>query len=236
MMNYNHVTLTDNQNAFAYAMYMMVSSNFKWACCDSRITEEWLHFQYMQQKSNSQERMADMCAAYADTYLMNRLPELIWDERVYVVLDRDCSGLKRIFLEGTDFSMNIRTSFQSQTRAVVTCEFECLGEMTEYVTVIQSHRAGDISFRELDESGKHSPVKKQEPVKAKPVAAPVKARQMEGRADRIRSMLGRALAEGILDAPEPVQRLVKPCPERLWDIENNVRQSPSSSIEHSKAS
>lgn len=124
--------------------------------------DEWFHSQYKLQCESSQHKMKDMCSAYVDRYLQGVIPENIWEERVYVNLDRNIEGLEKIILEGTNFTMTFKTKFQGQSRAVITCFFEQNGKTEQYVTVIRANNSGEISFCELGLKKKEECLKRQE--------------------------------------------------------------------------
>lgn len=204
MLNYSQVKLSDQQNAFAYAAYMMISSCFRGAFCDSRITEEWLHLQYRQEKTEVQDSMAELCAAYADEYLQEKLPGSIYEEKVCVILDRDLTGIRSIRFEGTDFLMSIRTSCQNRSRAVIRCTFEYKGKVTDFAARLHSLGDGMVIFQTLPEKegkGRHRE-QRLEREEAEKLQRRLKAQaEAELQNARIHRMLAQAVRDGLIVGP-----------------------------------
>ena len=78
------MNFTNNQTAFAYAIYMMVGSYFKKAACTSSILENNMRLQYVEQRLDNQYRMEDMCIRYAEHQLLSSTPANLWEEEVKV--------------------------------------------------------------------------------------------------------------------------------------------------------
>lgn len=76
----------DVQKALDYAVYMMVSGNFKGCHVRSRIAEKKLYLHFCEMSGSKRDAIEDNCAFLADRILMNpaNLPISIWDETVSV--------------------------------------------------------------------------------------------------------------------------------------------------------
>ena len=74
--------LTDNQTAFEYAIYMIVGSYFNKTSCKNVLQERKMRLQYCEQKLDKQYKMEDMCIAYVEQELRNKIPSRVWDEKV----------------------------------------------------------------------------------------------------------------------------------------------------------
>ncbi len=82
---------TDNQTAFDYAIYMIASSYFKSASCDSKILERSMLLQYKEQRLDNQYLMEEICIRYMND-LVKKLPEFIFSSDMKVKLKRQGNG------------------------------------------------------------------------------------------------------------------------------------------------
>lgn len=75
---------TNNQNAFNYAVYMMLGSYFKQMEAVSECYVQKLYLYYVENKRERQYSFEDIAIRFAERVLQKQLPEEIWQERVQV--------------------------------------------------------------------------------------------------------------------------------------------------------
>ena len=75
---------TNNQNAFNYAVYMMLGSYFKQMEAVSECYVQKLYLYYVENKREHQYSFEDIAIRFVERVLQKQLPEEIWQERVLV--------------------------------------------------------------------------------------------------------------------------------------------------------
>ena len=73
---------TNNQNAFNYAVYMMLGSYFKQMEAVSECYVQKLYLYYVENKRERQYSFEDIAICFVERVLQKQLPEEIWQERV----------------------------------------------------------------------------------------------------------------------------------------------------------
>ena len=72
---------TNNQNAFNYAVYMMLGSYFKQMEAVSECYVQKLYLYYVENKRERQYSFEDIAIRFVERVLQKQLPEEIWQER-----------------------------------------------------------------------------------------------------------------------------------------------------------
>ena len=85
------MNFTDNQTAFEYALYMIASSYFDRAICQSKLTERNMLLQYKEQKMNNQYQMEEICIRFMDE-LATKASERFFNQNMVVHLRRNEEG------------------------------------------------------------------------------------------------------------------------------------------------
>lgn len=107
------MNLTNNQVAFEYAIYMMVSSYFKTSRCTSKILEQSMRLQYVEQKERTQLQMEDTILSFIEKKMVPLLPESIWDEDVKVIFQpSDDKELNHILFVGKDKVLEVHCLYK----------------------------------------------------------------------------------------------------------------------------
>ena len=75
---------TNNQNAFNYAVYMMLGSYFKQMEAVSECYVQKLYLYYVENKRERQYSFEDIAIRFVERVLQKQLSEEIWQERVLV--------------------------------------------------------------------------------------------------------------------------------------------------------
>ena len=83
---------TNNQTAFEYALYMIAASYFDKAICKTKVMEQKMHLQYVEQKKEQQYQLEDMCISFLEETLVPAMPQKLWQQRAEVYLIKDKSG------------------------------------------------------------------------------------------------------------------------------------------------
>ena len=73
---------TNNQNAFNYAVYMMLGSYFKQMEAVSECYVQKLYLYYVENKRERQYSFEDIAIRFVERVLQKQLSEEIWQERV----------------------------------------------------------------------------------------------------------------------------------------------------------
>lgn len=111
------MNLTDNQNAFDYALYMIASSYFTECVCKSEIIERKLCVQYHEQKSENQYAMEDLCINYIEKELMKIIPEEVWNEKVEAhIVKHDGDKCASIRFMGENYALYIKGIYKGKVR------------------------------------------------------------------------------------------------------------------------
>ena len=71
---------TNNQNAFNYAVYMMLGSYFKQMEAVSECYVQKLYLYYVENKRECQYSFEDIAIRFVERVLQKQLPEEIWQE------------------------------------------------------------------------------------------------------------------------------------------------------------
>ena len=79
-----HNKFTGNQNAFNYAVYMMIGSYFREMEAISECYIQKLYLYYVENKKDRQYEFEDLAIDFAERVLRAELPAEIWQERVTV--------------------------------------------------------------------------------------------------------------------------------------------------------
>ena len=79
-----HNKFTGNQNAFNYAVYMMIGSYFREMEAISECYIQKLYLYYVENKKDRQYDFEDLAIDFAERVLRAELPAEIWQERVTV--------------------------------------------------------------------------------------------------------------------------------------------------------
>ena len=88
----NTTTNKNNQNAFNYAMYMMLGSYFKQMSAASDYYIKKMYLYYIELGKEKQYRLEDIVIDFAEKVLQCELPEEIWREQVKIFFreENDC--------------------------------------------------------------------------------------------------------------------------------------------------
>lgn len=105
------MNFSNDQTAFAYAIYMIASSYFDKAICRNKFFEGTMVLQYKEQKNDTQYRMEDGCILLMDK-LYKELPEDVFSHCVDVHFKRKSEkDLLMISLDSEAYSFRISGSF-----------------------------------------------------------------------------------------------------------------------------
>jgi len=104
------MSFTNNQTAFAYALYMMMGSYFDKAVCQSPKLEKDMRLQYNEMKDEKQFAMEDICIRYMDK-LERKLPKECLASEVDAFLSKERNGKIRVTFKGEGFTLQFRPTY-----------------------------------------------------------------------------------------------------------------------------
>lgn len=102
------MNFTNNQTAFEYAMYMMLSSYYNKAVCNNKLLEKKMYVQFLEQKERNQVQMEDICIRFIEKELMPQLPKEFWNQEVEVRFgSANEDGVRDIQFYGPDYMLRV---------------------------------------------------------------------------------------------------------------------------------
>lgn len=102
---------TNNQNAFNYAVYMMLGSYFKQMEAVSESYVQKLYLYYVENKRERQYSFEDIAIRFVERVLQKQLPEEIWQERVLVsFFARD--GRNYVAFQGARYTLVVQNDYR----------------------------------------------------------------------------------------------------------------------------
>ena len=102
---------TNNQNAFNYAVYMMLGSYFKQMEAVSECYVQKLYLYYVENKRERQYSFEDIAIRFVERVLQKQLPEEIWQERVLVsFFARD--GRNYVAFQGARYTLVVQNDYR----------------------------------------------------------------------------------------------------------------------------
>ncbi|MCQ2517346.1 MAG: hypothetical protein MJ119_01155 [Lachnospiraceae bacterium] len=111
------MNLTDNQNAFDYALYMITSSYYADCTCKSTILENKLCVQYHEQKTENQYYMEEQCINDIEKELMGTIPDDGWEESAEAhTVRREGDEAASIRFLGKTYALYIKGVYKGKTR------------------------------------------------------------------------------------------------------------------------
>lgn len=109
------VNTKDSQMAFDYAVYMMVTSYFKKATCNTKWQEKKLLLNYREQKRDFQYAVEDIAIKFARRVLRKNVDRSIWKQEVEVsLIGHESSPQTRIRIVGKGFTLELLTEYHSR--------------------------------------------------------------------------------------------------------------------------
>lgn len=102
---------TRNQNAFDYAVYMMLGSYFAQAEAVSECYVRKLYLYYVENKRERQYDLEDLAIDYAEDVLMKQLPAELWKERVTVSFTKN-GDRNYVIFEGARYTLVVENSYR----------------------------------------------------------------------------------------------------------------------------
>lgn len=115
--------LTNSQIAFEYAIYMMVGSYFKSARCKSRLLEQSMKLQYLEQKERVQLQMEDTVISFVEKKMVPLLPQDLWGEDVKVIFEpSEDKELNHVLFVGKKSVLEVHCIYQG-TRSKIQYSF-----------------------------------------------------------------------------------------------------------------
>ena len=102
---------TNNQNAFNYAVYMMLGSYFKQMEAVSECYVQKLYLYYVENKRERQYSFEDIAIRFVERVLQKQLSEEIWQERVLVsFFARD--GRNYVAFQGARYTLVVQNDYR----------------------------------------------------------------------------------------------------------------------------
>ena len=106
-----HNKFTENQNAFNYAVYMMIGSYFREMEAISECYIQKLYLYYVENKRERQYDLEDLAIDYAEDVLMKQLPAELWKERVTVSFTKN-GDRNYVIFEGARYTLVVENSYR----------------------------------------------------------------------------------------------------------------------------
>ena len=111
------MSLTNNQTAFEYALYMIASSYFDRVKCKNTILEKSMLLQYKEQKLDNQYKMEDICIAYMDG-LQQKLPKDLFKQNTVVRFRKRQNGFTTLFFMSRKYVLEIQGIYAGKKSAI----------------------------------------------------------------------------------------------------------------------
>lgn len=118
---------TDKQVSFAYAVYMMIGSEFAKAHATNPLIEKSFELQYKEQKLNDQYLMEELLERYIQNELRPDFPEDLWEQEVRVsFIRRGNKHYQEIWFDTDRYKLRFLTEYLGGRKANILCQYRDL--------------------------------------------------------------------------------------------------------------
>lgn len=117
------MSFTNNQVAFDYVVYMMLGSYFTKTICKNHLLERKMRIQYLEQKTDRQYKMEDMCLEYIEKQLLPTIPEEVWQEKMEVhFYPQSKEKNTKICFVGPNYLLQAETTYNGK-KSEISCKY-----------------------------------------------------------------------------------------------------------------